>query len=262
MTGNLDAAIRTLLETALPALFGGETPPVQLFVNSVRFTVEPNSAEGAVSEARPDDRYDSFAFDPNNPPASFTLTQPPYPGPKRFWLTTDTGDRITLKDSEVVWDPVESTVFTLALESYRDLSDVTGLLVLYAVIAVFTTFKAEQVISVQLRAADGDQVEQAEALAAGIMQLNLPGLLEQSAATYASGDYSVTVSAKSLKIIEGSGLAAESDFMREMIYKAETELKANRALRADEGAVITRIITEGRPRDPERVIDVHIGVDA
>jgi hypothetical protein len=262
MTGNLDGAIRTLLETALPALFGGATPPVSLSVNSVRFTVDKHSAEGTVSEARPDDRYDAFAFDPNSPPASFTLTQPPYPGPKRFWLTTNTGDRITLKDNEIVWDPEDNTVFSLTLEPYRDLSDVTGLLVLYAVVAVFTTFKAEQVVSVQLQAADASQVGQAEALASGVIQLSLSDLIAQSAATYDSGDYSVTVSAKSLKIIEGRGVAVDGAFVREIIYHAEIELKANRALRTDEGAVITRIITEGRPVDPNRAIDVHIGVDA
>jgi hypothetical protein len=262
MTGNLDEALRTLLETALPALFGGAPPPVSLRVNSVQFTVDRNSAEGTVSEARPDDRYDSFALDPTSPPASFTLAQPPYPGPKRFWLTTASGDRITLKDSEIVWDPADSTVFSLALEPYRDLSEVTGLLVLYAVIAVFTTFKAEQVIAVQMQAADANQVEQAEALAAGVIQLSLSDLIAQSAATYDSGDYSVTVSAKGLKLIEGRSLIANGDFVREIIYNAEIELKANRALRTDEGAVITRIITEGRPIDPNRVIDIHIGVDA
>jgi hypothetical protein len=189
------------------------------------------------------------------------LTQPPYPGPKRFWLTTDRGDRISLKDSEIVWDPTDSTVFSLALEPYRDLSDVTGLLVLYAVIAVFTTFKAEQVIAVQVQAADVNQVARAEALAAGVIQLSLADLLEQSIATYDAGEYSVTVSTKGLKILEGSSSMANGDFVREIIYHAVIELKANRALRTDEGAVITRIITAGRSIDPNRVLDVHIDVD-
>jgi hypothetical protein len=262
MTGNLDEAIRTLLETELPALFGGDPPPVTLLVNSVRFTVDQDSAEGAVSEARPDDRQDTFALDPENPPATFTLTQPPYPGPKRFWLTTDSGDRVTLKDSEIVWAPADSAVFSLALEPYRDLSEVTGLRVLYAVIAVFTTFKAEQVISVQVQAADAGRVERAEALASGVIQLRLSDLIKQSAATYESGEYSVTISAKGLKIMEGGSLAADGVFVREIVYNAEIELKAHRALRTDEGAVITRIITEGRPIDPNRAIDVHIDVDA
>jgi hypothetical protein len=262
MTGNLDEAISTLLQTALPALFGGAPALVSLSVSGDRFTVDKTSAEGTVSDARPDDRYDAFAFDPNNPPASLSLTQPPYPGPKRFWLTTNAGDRITLKTSEIIWDPADNTVFSLALEPYRDLSDVSGLLVLYAVVAVFTTFKAEQVVSVRLQAADANQVEQAEALATGVIQLSLSDLIAQSATTYDSGDYSVTVSAKSLKVIEGRSLVVDAGFVREMIYHAEIEVKAKRALRTDEGAVITRIITEGRASDPSRVIDVHIGVDA
>ena len=77
MTGNLDEAIRALLLSALPALFGGNTPQVQLAVQAGEFTLDPNSAEGLASEPRPDDRDDSFAFDPQNPPANFTLSQPP-----------------------------------------------------------------------------------------------------------------------------------------------------------------------------------------
>jgi hypothetical protein len=262
MTGNLDEAIRTLLETELPTLFAGASPPVNLLVSSVRFTVDRNSAEGTASEARPDDRYDTFAFDPSSPPASFTLTQPPYPSPRRVWLTTSTGDRIPLRDSEVIWDPVDEATFSLALGPYRDLTSVNGLRVLYGVTAVFTTLKAVQVVSVQMRAADASQVEQAEALGAGVIQLNLPSLLEQSTATYNSGDYNVTISAKSLKIIESSSLESDSDFVRELIFNAEIEMKANRALREGEGAAISRIVTPGRPIDPERVIDIHIGVDA
>lgn len=261
MTGNLDEAIRTLLESELPALFGGAAPPVSLSIDSLRFTVDKHSAEGSVSEARPDDRHDTFAFDPNLPPVSFSLTQPPYPGPKRIWLTTDAGDRIVLKEKEVLWDPEDSRIFSLALEPHRDLSGVTGLRVLYAVIAVFTTFKAEQVISVRMQGADAQQVERAEALASGVIQLNLSELTGQSAATYEAGDYSVTVAAKSLRIVEGNSQVVNGELVREILYGAEIELKANRALHEDEGAVITRIITESRPIDPNRVIDVHIGVD-
>jgi hypothetical protein len=49
---------------------------------------------------------------------------------------------------------------------------------------------------------------------------------------------------------------------RLLLVRAELELKASRALREDEGMPIERILTPGRPPDPDRPIDVHIDVEA
>jgi hypothetical protein len=263
MTGNLDDAITTLLTAALPNLLGGETPPVVLTIQSGRFVVDPRSAEGLASEPRPDDQRDQFAFnaagivfDPHDPAYDpqqlprFTLTKPPYAGPRRVRLRTAAGDRIAVREQEVQWDELDTRVFTLALLPSRDL--------LYGVIAVFTTLKAKHAMTIQLQAADAAQLEQAEALVTGVIVLNTQELLDHSTATYDGGDYRATVKAMSLNLLEGNSPAGDQ---RVLTYQVEIELKTIRALRSDEGRPIVRIRTPGRPLDPGRPVDIDIGVD-
>jgi hypothetical protein len=272
MTGNLDEAIKTLLTTALPGVLGGETPPVTLAIQSDRFVVDPHSAEGMASEPRSDDQVDHFAFnpagivfDPNAPNydplklPKFTLTKPPYPGPRRVRLCTAAGDRISVREREVLWDEMDARIFTLALSPNRDLTDVNGIEVLYGVISVFTTLKANQTIAIQLQAVGAGQLEQAEALVIGIVELNKGTLIDNSVASYDEGDYRTSVKAKSLTLIEGNRSTGNQ---RVLTYQIEIELKTTRALRSDEGRPIVRIRTPGRPLDPERPVDIEIGVDA
>ena len=161
MTGNLDDAITTLLSTALPNLFGGATPAVALLIQTERFLADPHSAEGKASEPRADDQLDHFAFnpagivfDPHDPSydrlrlPTFTLTKPPYPGPRRVRLRTAAGDRIPVRDRELHWDEMDSRILTLSLSPSRDLTDVNGVEVLYGVIAIFTTLKAPQTVTI------------------------------------------------------------------------------------------------------------------
>ena len=259
MTGNLDEAITSLLQTALPGFFSGDPPPVGLTVTRGLFEVDPNSAESVAGEPRPDDRSDSFPFDPENPPASFTLSRPPYPGPRRVRLTTDNGDRVPLKPDEVVWDAVDSRIFSLNLRPNRELAGVTGVQVLYGVVAIFTTLKADQTLTILLQTADAAQLEQAEALAIGVVELNRQSLIDQAPAAYSGGDYGAAITVKNFKLVQSHPPA---DDQRQLTYLAEIELKATRALREDEGRPITHIRTPGRPLDPDRAVDVHIDVDA
>jgi hypothetical protein len=272
MTGNLDDTIKTLLTAALPGLLGGETPPVALTIQSSRFVVDQNSTEGMASEPRPDDQLDHFAFnpvgivfDPHNPAydpqqlPGFTLTKPPYPGPRRVRLRTAAGDRIPVRQQEVLWDELDTRRFTLVLLPSRDLTDVNGVEVLYGVIAVFTTLKANQTMTIQLQAADTAQLEPAEALVTGIVALNTQALVDHAAAIYDGGDYNAMVTAKSLKLLEGNSPTTDQ---RVLTYQVEVELKTTRALRSDEGRPIVRVRTPGRPLDPGRPVDIEIGVDA
>lgn len=259
MIGNLDEAIRALLTGALPDLLGGDPPVVSLSIQDGVFLLDPSSAEAPTSEPRPDDRLDDFPFDPEAPPASFTLTQPPYPGPRRVRLTTDQGDRITLQASEVIWDPLDNREFSLQLLPIHDLEDVTGVQVLYSITAVFTTLKANQTFTVTLQSDDAPNLEQAEALALGVMELNRQALIDQAPVTYEGGDYSATVTVKGYKFTEGSSPASNQ---RQFSFQAEVELKARRALEEGEGAPITHIRTPGRPFDPNRAVDIAIDVDA
>jgi hypothetical protein len=259
MIGNLDEAIVSLLKDALPHLLGGAAPPVSLSVNSGVFTLDPSSTDSPITDPRPDDRTDQFPFDPAHPPPSFTLTQPPYPGPRRVRLTTALGDRITLQSSEVTWDKVDNRVFSLNLRPVHDLSGVNGVQVLYAVTAVFTTLKANHAFTVLLQSDDSTRLEQAEALALGVLELSRQSLIDASPAAFEDGDYSATVRVKSFTFVQGSGPAANQ---RQFSFQAEVELKAKRALAEGEGAPIERIITPGRPLDPNRPVDIQIDVNA
>lgn len=282
MTGNLDEAITALLKDALPGLLGGAQPPVTLTVESDTFATDPNAGDAQASEARPDDFSDQFAFDPagivfdpQDPaydPAAlphFTLSKPPYPGPRRVRLVTGAGDRIALGDREVIWDEVDGRRFTLAPARTRDLAGVTAVQVLYGVIAVFTVVKFNQVLSVVMQAAESAvaQLDRCEALATGVIELNRQALLDASAATYDDGDYEARVKTNSFKLLEGNrpGGNPSSAFaanQRRLVYTAEVELKITRALHEDEGRPIVRIRTPGKPVDPQRPVDIEIGVDA
>jgi hypothetical protein len=260
MIGNLDETIESLLATALPDLFGGATPAVALTIRQKLLAIDVLSAENLPGEPRPGDRIDNFPFDPANPPASFTLTQPPYPGPRRVRLTTAPGDRIPLRESEVAWDETDGRIFSLNLAATHDLAGVNGVQVLYGVTAVFTTLKAVQSFTLELQSSDSARLEQAEALAAGLLELNRQALLNDATAVYESGEYSAAVSVKGLRLVEGP--AAPAADQRHLTYNAEVELKAGRALREDEGRPIVRIRTPGQPLDPDRPVDIHIIVDA
>jgi len=260
MIGNLDEALRTLLTQALPGLLGGASPPVRLTVTGGLFDVDPQSADAVASEPRPDDRTDQFPFDPATPAGPYTLTQPPYPGPRRVRLATADGDRLPLREDEVVWDALDPRRFSLALRSGRERAGVAQVQVLYGVTAVFTTVKTADTVLVQLQssAADAGPLEQAEALVVAVIALNRQQLVDQARRTYEDGEYGATTELKGLTLLKGTSPAADT---RLLTLRAEGEVKATRALREDEGRPIVRIRTPGRPIDPSRPVDIRIDVE-
>jgi hypothetical protein len=102
-------------------------------------------------------------------------------------------------------------------------------------------------------------LEQAESLMVAVIQLNRQRLVHEARATYEDGDYGAVVELKNVGLVRGTRPA---DDTRALVVRAELELKASRALREDEGVPIERILTPGRPLDPDRPIDVHIDVEA
>ncbi|HEX2742119.1 MAG TPA: hypothetical protein VHM69_16885 [Rubrobacter sp.] len=258
MTGGLPDALETLLTTSLPGLFDGETVGLTVGAGLLEIDQE-QSADATASEPRPDDRVDDLGFDPEDPAGPYTLTQPPYPGPRRVWLVTGAADRLTLRSEEVVWDRTDARVFSLALRPQRDVSAVTGIRVLYGVTAVYTKVKAVQTLDVRLTASDSDLLERAESLVVAVIQLNRQRLADEARAIYEDGDYGAAVELKNVGLVRGT---TPEDDVRQLLMRAELELKASRALGEDEGAPIERILTPGRPPDPDRPIDVHIDVEA
>jgi hypothetical protein len=258
MTGGLPEALETLLTGSLPGLFDGEA--VGLTVGGGLLEIDQEqSADATASEPRPDDRVDDLEFDPQDPAGPYTLTQPPYPGPRRVWLVTGAADRLPLRSEEVVWDRTDARVFSLALRPQRDVSAVTGIRVLYGVTAVYTKVKAVQTLDVRLTTSDSDLLERAESLVVAVIQLNRQRLADEARAIYEDGDYGAAVELKNVGLVKGT---TPDDDVRLLLLRAELELKASRALGEDEGAPIERILTPGRPPDPDRPIDVHIDVEA
>ena len=257
MTGGLPQALETLLTSSLPRLFGGA---VGLTVAGGLLEIDQEqSADATASEPRPDDRVDELGFVPEDPAGPYTLTQQPYPGPRRVWLVTGAGDRITLRPEEVIWDRTDARVFSLALRPQRDVSAVTGIRVLYGVTAVFTKVKAVQTIDVRLETLDAGLIERAESLVVAVIQLNRQRLADEARTSYEDGDYGAIVEVKNVGLVRGT---TPEDDVRLLLLRAELELKASRALGEDEGMPIERILTPGRPLDPDRPIDVHIDVEA
>jgi len=257
MTGGLPQALETLLTSSLPSLFGGA---VGLTVAGGLLEIDQEqSADATASEPRPDDRVDDLEFDPQDPAGPYTLTQPPYPGPRRVWLVTGADDRITLRPEEVIWDRTDARVFSLALRPQRDVSAVTAIRVLYGVTAVYTKIKALQTLDVRLETSDAGLLERAESLVVAVIQLNRQRLADEARASYEDGDYGAIVEIKNVGLVRGTG---PEDDTRLLLLRAELELKASRALGEDEGTPIERILTQGRPVNPDRPIDVHIDVEA
>lgn len=254
MTGNLVEALQTLIATALPGLFSGDGAVTPTIAGD-RFEIDPLTADALAGEPRPDDRTDDFAFDPDHPAGPYTLSQPPYPGPRRVYLTTGNADRIDLQAKEVIPDETDARVFTLALRPDRELAGITGVRVVYGVTAVFTLLKAAHTVTVELQSADSAKLEQAAALVVAVIALNRAQLAEAARAGFEEGDYGAHISIKSLQLLGGTRPAPDRHLLT---LHVAVELKASRALREDEGRPITRIRTPGRPVDPNRPVDIEI----
>jgi hypothetical protein len=259
MLGRLDETLRQLLVDSLPGLFGGGAAPVRFAVIDELFTLDPQSATAEAGEPRVDDQRDGFAFNPAAPAGPYTLTRPPLPGPRRYRLTTAFADRVPLHDDEVLLQADDPRVFRLQPRPDRDLTGFNGVEVLYGVTAVFVRLKGSLTFTAQLQSDNAARLEQAEALALAAVALNRRALVEGSLQTFADGDYSAAIALETLTLVRTS---APSSTLRLLHYAAEVAVRGARALGADEGRPIERIRTPGQPVDPDKRVDIRIGVDA
>ena len=257
MSEGIDSVLRTLLVEALPGLFGGASPELRLALAGDVLALDPQSADAAAGAPTPDDRLDHFAFN-IDPATRYTLTQMPYPGPRRVRLTTDAGDALAMREDEVAWDSADARAFQLRPRSTRDLTGITGVQVLYGVTAIFTKLKALRTLSFDLSADDETRLEGAEALVIAVATLDRARFMNVARATYEDGNYGADVEVKSLKLQRGE---RQEGGARRLTLEAELELKVRRALGDDEGRTIRTIRTPGLPEDPERPVNVRVDLD-
>jgi hypothetical protein len=258
MLSSLETALQNLLESALPDLFGGNNAPVSWNIANRQFQVDKNSLEPAAGEPRTDDHVDTLPFNAATPAGPYTLTQSPSPGPRRISLVTGSGDRIPLREEEVVWNLTAPREFTLALRPSRDVTGITSVRALYGVTAVFTRIKALYTCTAQMEANSDAQLNQAESLVIAVLVLHRESLMAAAQTSFTDGNYSSAVVVENLYLTQGVRTTQSAT----LTLSAAIELKASRALEADEGRPITKILTPGRPLDPNRPVDVFIEVDA
>jgi hypothetical protein len=256
---HVERAVHDLLTASLPALFGGATPAVALAFVTSPYTFDPRSADAEAGEPRVDDRQDRLAFDPAHAAGPYALTKPPVAGARRVWLTNAAGDRVPLTTAEVVWDPHDPRAFTLAPRPGRDLTGLDALLVLYGVAAVFVKRKVAHQFALQLQAPDAAKLADAEALAVAALELNRKALATAAASRSDSGDYAAELTVTGVALIGGEAPAADTRLLR---FSAEMELKAMRALAADEGTPIATIVSPGESATAQHPVRIAAGVDA
>ena len=257
MPASITAALRGLLVSSLPDLFGGDKPVVQLDVAEGEFDVDPTYAEVSVSDPRPDDRTEELPFAPANPVGPYTLAQPPASGPRRVSLVTTMGDRTPLGDDEIAWDKADPRKFTLTLRPSRDPAPFKTVYVLYGIVAVYTRLRGRQTLSARLQPTDATRLEETLALVMGVVALNRQALMDATRSDYAHNGYGAHVGIASLQI-KSATYATDAVTL---LLSAEVELKAERALAPDEGQPILRIVTAGRTTGETNPVDIAIDVD-
>ena len=110
-----------------------------------------------------------------------------------------------------------------------------------------------------LESGDARKLNEAQALAVAVVELNRPHLIAAARAAFEDGDYTADIELKSLTLQNGAAPAATE---RTLTLAADIEMKARRALREDEGKPITSIRSPGRPADPARPIDIDVELNA
>jgi hypothetical protein len=255
----LDVALANLLASALPDLFGGATPVVRTSIATDALEIVARESEQTSGDARPTDQLDALPYDPGAPHGPFTLTRPPYPGPRRVRLRSPVATT-TLDHTEVAWDSADPRVLRLNLRASRDTSTVTAVEVLYAITAVFATIAVKRtlVVSLDAKAADAGRLAAGVALALAVVELNREALGAAAAVAYADGAYGAASRVKRLRVI---GVSTPAATKRLLTLQADVALTVDRALLDFEGSPIRSILTPGVAADPKRPVQIDARLD-
>lgn len=257
----LQNAFFDLLKTSFPDVFGGTTPSVKVAFEGYGWTTDPSSADPTAGEPTQDDAADVLAFDPAHPEGPYTLSRPPYPGPRRVYLRTAGTDRQPLGPSEVQWDSVNPQSFTLHPKPARVLSGFNRVEILYGVTAVFTLLKSHHALPVLFSASDDAAAERGEALALAAFALNREAVMAAGAFSQTGGGYTAAGTIKSLKLSSGTVSTSEKP-SRSLVLDVELDLKISRALAEGEGQPIQHILSPGKTPSEGRKVDIDIDVQS
>ena len=242
MLQKLQQAITDLLTTAFPALFTGAGAVTLSYAADI-WTFDAASVDPVAGEPGPEDAVDTLPFNPVAPAGPYTLTRPPYPGPRRVYLRSAAGDLAALLPSELSWNPPNGAEFSVQPRPGRDLANFNQLEMHYGVVAAGTRLKILHQLSLTLAAADTAKAEQALVLGLAALALNREALRAQAGFTYNTLGYQTQGSLKSLSLTSGDSAAASG---HRLVLTAEVDLRVQRLLGADEGKPITHILSPGK----------------
>ena len=149
----LQNAIDTLLKSALSSLFTGAGAAAATF-SADAWDFDRLSADPIAGEPGPEDAVDELVFDPAAPAGPYVLTRPPYPGPKRVYLRSTSGELVALRHAEVVWNPADPASFLVVPAAGRALAGIDHLHVMYGVVAAATRIQSLHKLTMAITGAD------------------------------------------------------------------------------------------------------------
>jgi hypothetical protein len=243
----LHNAIVSLLDTSLPALFTG-TGAVQVSFGVDNWSFDPLSVDPVAGEPGPQDAVDLLPFDPTAPQGPYTLTRPPYPGPRRVYLRSAAGDLVAVSESELSWSSTAPS-FTFQPRPGRGLTGFNQLEILYGIVAAGSSLKLLHQGSLILGAADEAGATQALSLVIAAVALSRDTLRQQAAFNYNSGSFQTAGILKTLSFAGGTAIGSTAT----LNFTAEVDLAVQRLLGDTEGKPIEHIVSEGRTVGTKRV---------
>jgi hypothetical protein len=253
----LQNAIDALLKSALPSLFTGSGAAAATF-SADSWDFDRLSADPIAGEPGLEDAVDELFFDAAAPAGPYALTRPPYPGPKRVYLRSTSGELVALRNTEVVWNPADAASFSVVPAAGRALSGFDHLHVMYGVVAAATRLKSQHKLALQIAGADAESAERAFALALAVLVMNREGLMRAASFSWTAGGYQADATLKTLRFTSG---ASPGPAQRRLSLEVEVELRLERLLGADEGRPIERILSPGRTPG-RKTIDIDPAVQS
>lgn len=251
----LQNAIDALLKSALPSLFTGAGAAAATF-SADSWDFDRLAADPIAGEPGPEDAVDELLFDPAAPAGPYALTRLPYPGPKRVYLRSTSGELVALRNTEVVWNVADAASFSVVPAAGRVLSGFDYLHVMYGVVAAGTRLKSLHKLALQITGADAESAERAFALSLAVLVMNREALQRSASFFWTAGGYQADGTLKTLRFASG---ASPGPTQRTLVLEVEVELRLERLVGDDDGRATEAIPLPGRSPG-SKVVGIHPAV--